>query len=70
MGKMRLILSPIVATALAVAPVSAGAMERTPAPLEDSEELGRSPILTIVLIAALLGALILVVSDSDNPVSP
>lgn len=67
---MRSILVAIMTAGLVIAPISATAAARTTAPVDESEHLKGSPILVIVLIALILGALVVALSDSTDPVSP
>ena len=57
--------------AMTVASVAQAAPQRTPAPVSaESEELFGSPILTILLVAALVGLGIILLDGDDVPVSP
>ena len=67
---MRRFAAAVLSFSLASAPISADASPRVAAPVEDTEQLGGSPVLVIVLIAAVLAALIAVVSDDNDAVSP
>ena len=55
---------------LAIAPIAASASERAPAAMSQDENLTRSPVLTIVLVAIVFGALIFLLTKGDNPTSP
>lgn len=64
-------LSVVLGTSLAAAPVAAHAVERTPAPVEQGEELAGSPWIWILAAAIAVGILIILIDDgSDEPVSP
>ena len=59
------------AAIMLASPVAVHAAERAPAPVSDNEQLFGSSVLTILIVAALLGVLIWQVSDSDDePASP
>ena len=68
---MRKVLLPLLSACLAFTSVAASAAPRTPAPVSDSEELGGSPWLVIILLAVAVGGFIALISDSeDAPLSP
>jgi len=75
MGGQLMLRKLIIGTAtaaLAVTPIAAqAAPQRLPAPIAaESEELGGSPFLIIIGIAVLLALGVVLLSDSDDPVSP
>ena len=66
-----LALSAAVAAASIVPVVAHAAPQRSPAPVAaDSEQLSGSPLLLILLIAVVVGGLIVLTADGDDPVSP
>jgi len=67
---MRSALLIFLSTALAIAPLAATAAERTSAVVPEGENLNRSPMLVIVLVAFFLGGLVILLSNKDNPTSP
>lgn len=69
---IRRIVMMAAAAAMVAAPVVAqAAPQRLPAPVAaESEALGGSPFLLPLLIAALVGILVVVSSDGDEPTSP
>ena len=62
----------VASAALTIAPVAAqAAPQRTPAPVSaESEALGGSPVIIIVLLALLVGVGVIALTDSSDPVSP
>ena len=69
---LRKLIIGTATVALAATPIAAhAAPQRLPAPIAaDSEEIGGSPFLIIIGIAVLLGLGVVLLSDSDDPVSP
>jgi hypothetical protein len=49
---------------------SQDAPERIGSPAGDSEKLRGKPLLIILLVALLAGGLVVLLTDSDDPVSP
>ena len=66
---IRIALASIAAAALATTSATAQAAPREAAPVE-GEHLGGSPIITIVLIFAILAGILLLAGGSDEPQSP
>jgi hypothetical protein len=69
---MRQVFVSFAAAALVVSPVAAQPVDRTSAGMESaqSERLGGSPMVTIVIIFAVLAGLLLLAGGNDNPTSP
>lgn len=70
--KLKSVAIGLAALAAAVAPVGASALsaQRSAAPVEDANELqGTGLIIGIVAVAAIIGGIILIADDSDDPVS-
>ena len=69
---LRKLIVGVTTATLAATPIAAqAAPQRIPAPVAaESEELGGSPFLIIIGIAVLVGLGVILLSDSDDPVSP
>jgi hypothetical protein len=68
---MHRVVSVVLGASLVAAPVAANAVERTPAPVEQGEQIAGSPWIWVLAAAIAVGLLIILIDGGDDePVSP
>lgn len=69
---IRRVVSVVLGASLLGAPVTASAVERTPAPVDQAEQIsGVAPWIWVLGAAIAIGLLIILLDDDDEePVSP